>query len=69
MKEIISTLEQSGYDGWYSVEFYGSLHMLEDTAKSMEFLRQQDQSLPCLGISHKGFILAGDLYAEASALF
>ena len=40
MKEIISTLEQSGYDGWYSVEFYGSRHMLEDAAKSMEFLRQ-----------------------------
>lgn len=40
MEEILSTLRQNGYDGWYSVEFYGSRQMLEDAAKSMEFLRQ-----------------------------
>lgn len=40
MNEILSTLKQNGYDGWYSVEFYGSKQMLKDAEKSIEFLRQ-----------------------------
>lgn len=43
IKEIISTLQQNGYDGWYSVEFYGSRQMLADAQKSIEFLRGLQQ--------------------------
>ena len=34
--EIIDRLTRSGYDGWFTVEQYGSRHMLEDSGVSYE---------------------------------
>lgn len=38
MKEIIISLIKDGYDGWFTVEHYGSRNMLTDAGKSVEFL-------------------------------
>ncbi len=39
IEEAIKTLEASGYDGWYTLEFFGSKHMLEDARESIAQVR------------------------------
>lgn len=36
IKEIVNDLRQSGYDGWYVMELYGTRNLLEDSRISME---------------------------------
>ena len=36
MGEIIGKLKESGYEGWYTVEQYGSRKMLEDSRTSYD---------------------------------
>ena len=36
MEEIIGKLKESGYEGWYTVEQYGSRKMLEDSRTSYD---------------------------------
>ncbi len=40
IREIISDLRHSGYDGWYVMELYGSRNLLEDSRISMESVKQ-----------------------------
>ena len=39
MKEIITSLMKSGYDGWFTVEHFGSRAMLDDAARSIAAIR------------------------------
>ena len=38
-EEIMTKLHDASYDGWIAVEHFGSEHMLDDAASSIEFLR------------------------------
>ena len=40
IRDIIGILTGSGYDGWFTVEQYGSRHMLEDSAVSIANVRE-----------------------------
>ena len=40
IREAVQTLKTNGYNGWLTVEFYGSRHMLEDAEKSITNLKQ-----------------------------
>ena len=68
MKEILSILQQNGYDGWYSVEFYGSKHMLEDARKSLEYLKAQKEPQEYTGylFAHMTNSTYGRLYYSLS---
>lgn len=39
IQKIISALQTSGYEGWYTVEHYGSQNMLRDAELSIRFVR------------------------------
>jgi len=39
VKEVVDKLLESGYDGWFTVEQYGSAQMLEDAAVSIRNVR------------------------------
>ena len=39
VEEVVTRLQESGYDGWFTVEQYGSAQMLEDAAVSIRNVR------------------------------
>jgi len=48
MTEVIQSLQNSGYNGWLTVEHYGSRNMLQDATLSIRFLQTalKDKDFP-----------------------
>lgn len=45
IEAIVRKLIASGYDGWYTMEFFGSKQMLEDAKQSIAFFREIENSI------------------------
>lgn len=42
LHDVITTLKSHGYDGWYTIEFFGSKHMLNDIRSSVNNIHAAD---------------------------